>query len=131
MEIQRMPIGEIMEKLVEALDINFNQLAEQTGERPDKFYRMKNQGIKPSYETMQQILEAYPQVSGEFLLGRGGSVLLAENTEVIPEPSTLQPEEKPEEKKTGEERFLLTIEILEKEIRQLRQTLDKQKNYTS
>ena len=111
------PVPQLFKRLIEALDITIYQLARSIGDKPDKFYRMLNSGIKPSYDTMQSILTRYPQVSGEFLLGQ--------TEEVFRQPKaiqqTVEPEEetepKPANSRDEDDTFVLTIRLLERELK--------------
>jgi hypothetical protein len=107
-----MPIPQILEKLTEILALSLNQLARNIGDKPDKFYRMMHYGVRPSYETLQSILEKYPEVSGDFLLGKGGDVLgkQAKEPENIAQPVAVFSE--------ATQPLVMTIQILEKEIKE-------------
>ena len=54
--------------------------------------------MTPSYETMQKMLRAFPEVSGDFLLGKGGEVLRSEKQPSLfldTHPETAEPKYQP------------------------------------
>ncbi|MDJ1466962.1 helix-turn-helix domain-containing protein [Xanthocytophaga flava] len=69
--------GEILDEIVEALGINYVDLAKSIGvSRPDIFYNVRAGRAKPSYETLQSIANAYPQIDCRFLLTGQGKPLV-------------------------------------------------------
>ncbi len=69
--------GEILDTIVEALGINYVDLARTLGmNRPNLFYNMRSGKSNPSYETLQAIVKAYPQIDCRFLLTGEGEPLL-------------------------------------------------------
>ncbi|GAB3320385.1 hypothetical protein GCM10027299_13600 [Larkinella ripae] len=64
-----MPIGARLQQLIDALDISVLEFARQLGEkRGEKVYHIVHGRMKPRYETLQKIAQAYPQVNTDWLL---------------------------------------------------------------
>jgi repressor LexA len=59
----------------DALGISIYQIAKDLSENSSKFYNILNGRAKPSYDTIIQILEFYPQINADYLL-RGLSPIL-------------------------------------------------------
>ena len=51
-------------EVLEALGTNAYQLSKQVGlNSPDKYYKIEKGQVKPSFDTLAQIVELYPQVN--------------------------------------------------------------------
>ncbi|GAB2795536.1 hypothetical protein GCM10027275_45910 [Rhabdobacter roseus] len=61
-------IQERLKEVFEALDLSIYQIAKDLDENSSKFYNILNGRAKPSYDTILQLLNHYPQVSADFLL---------------------------------------------------------------
>lgn len=60
--------NERFEQLLEKLELNANQMAEEMGTQNVKIYKMLKGESDPSYKTIMEILDRFPNVSAEFLL---------------------------------------------------------------
>ncbi|MFC5412181.1 XRE family transcriptional regulator [Larkinella bovis] len=64
-----MSIETRLQQLIDALDISVLEFARQLGEkRGEKVYHILHGRLKPRYETLQKIVQAYPQVNTDWLL---------------------------------------------------------------
>jgi transcriptional regulator with XRE-family HTH domain len=73
-----MPIGARLQQLIDALDISVLEFARQLGEkRGEKVYHILHGRLKPRYETLQKILQAYPTVNADWLLRGEGHMFRA------------------------------------------------------
>ncbi|MGV3557773.1 helix-turn-helix domain-containing protein [Larkinella arboricola] len=64
-----MPIGDRLQQLIDALDISVREFARQLGEkRGEKVYHILHGRLKPRYETLEKILQTYPDVNADWLL---------------------------------------------------------------
>ncbi|RAK02546.1 hypothetical protein LX87_00666 [Larkinella arboricola] len=64
-----MPIGDRLQQLIDALDISVLEFARQLGEkRGEKVYHILHGRLKPRYETLEKILQTYPDVNADWLL---------------------------------------------------------------
>jgi len=58
-----------LQQLIEALDISVLEFARQLGEhRGEKVYHILHGRLKPSYDTLEKILVAFPHVNGDWLI---------------------------------------------------------------
>ncbi|GAB3690493.1 hypothetical protein GCM10027592_07800 [Spirosoma flavus] len=58
-----------LQELIDALDISVLEFARKLGERRgEKVYHILHGRLKPSYDTIEKILLAYPQVNADWLL---------------------------------------------------------------
>lgn len=88
MEEQTKPtksVGEILDAITEALDINYTDLANRIGLRTaTTLYHSRAGKSKPGYEILQGIVTAFPQVNAHFLLTGEGEPLHREPEAVLP-----------------------------------------------
>lgn len=64
-----MLIGDRLQQLIDALDISVLEFARQLGEkRGEKVYHILHGRLKPRYETLEKILQTYPDVNADWLL---------------------------------------------------------------
>jgi hypothetical protein len=100
--------SQILLMLTQALDMSIQALAKKLGyDRPDTFYKIAKNKAFFQYEALVKLLELYPAISAEFLLGRSDKVFL--ETDTSSETDTFPDTENPPD-------YTLTIRILEKEI---------------
>jgi len=58
-----------LQQLIDSLDVSVLEFARQLGEhRGEKVYHILHGRLKPRYDTLEKILQAYPQVNGDWLL---------------------------------------------------------------
>lgn len=58
-----------LQQLIEALDSSVLEFARQLGEhRGEKIYHVLHGRLKPSYDTLEKILVAFPHVNGDWLI---------------------------------------------------------------
>ncbi|MBD2700228.1 helix-turn-helix transcriptional regulator [Spirosoma sp. BT702] len=58
-----------LQELIDALDVSVLEFARKLGERRgEKVYHILHGRLKPSYDTIEKILMAYPQVNADWLL---------------------------------------------------------------
>jgi repressor LexA len=76
-------ISERLDMLLKQLDITPYQLAKELGEKPTKLYNILNAKAKPSYETLNSILEQYPQINMNWLFRGEGDMLMRSNAKRI------------------------------------------------
>lgn len=60
--------NERFEQLLEELGLNANQMAEEMGTQNVKIYKMLKGESDPSYKTIMEILNRFPNVNADFLL---------------------------------------------------------------
>lgn len=73
-------IQERLKCVFDELGISIYQIAKDLNENSSKFYNILNGRAKPSYDTIIQILEFYPQVSSDYLLRGIAPVLRVETS---------------------------------------------------
>jgi repressor LexA len=56
-----------LRQLFDALGLTIYQVAKDTDENPSKFYNILNGRANPSYDTILNLLEQYPQISADYL----------------------------------------------------------------
>ena len=78
-------IQERLKRVFEALGLTIYQVAKVLGENSSKFYNILSGRVNPSYDTIQRLLETYPQIRADYLLRGIGPVL----AEPAPEPNGL------------------------------------------
>jgi len=79
-----MTIENRLQQLIDALDISVLEFARHLGEhRGEKIYHILHGKVKPRYETLEKILQAFPQLNGDWLL-RGEGLMFKS---VRPSPS--------------------------------------------
>lgn len=68
---QQMPENESIQhrlrQLFDELRLTIYQVAKDTNENPSKFYNILNGRAKPSYDTILNLLEQYPQINADFI----------------------------------------------------------------
>ncbi|UFH54758.1 helix-turn-helix transcriptional regulator [Spirosoma sp. KNUC1025] len=58
-----------LQQLIDSLNISVLEFSRRLGEnRGEKVYHILHGRLKPRYDTLEKILEAYPQVNGDWLL---------------------------------------------------------------
>lgn len=58
-----------LQELIDALNISVLEFARQLGERRgEKVYHILHGRLKPRYDTLEKILQTYPQVNGDWLM---------------------------------------------------------------
>lgn len=67
----------ILKSIALALNLKFQDMAEQTGINKQQFYDYTAGKILPSWGTLVKIKTAFPSVSSDFILTGKGSVLSA------------------------------------------------------
>lgn len=57
-------VHEKFKAILEALDTNAYQISKRLGlNRPDKYYKIEKGQVKPSFDTLAEIIRLYPQVN--------------------------------------------------------------------
>jgi hypothetical protein len=119
-------IGQRLGQVISHSGKSVNQFAVELGDRPDKYYNVIKGRSNPSWEMIENVIRAYPEVDGNWLLkGEGDMLLNPGNTP--PEPTAGGALETPGPGKAqpeGREELLLQmiadkekiIKLLEKQI---------------
>lgn len=64
-----MAIETRLQQLIDALDLSVLEFARHLGEhRGEKIYHILHGRLKPRFETLEKILQAFPQVNGDWLI---------------------------------------------------------------
>jgi hypothetical protein len=101
--------SQILLMLTDALGLSVQALSRKLGyERPDTFYKIAKDKAYFQYEALLKLLELYPEISADFLLGR--------SEQVFREAATSSTENEIIREDTQD--YTLTIRILEREIRE-------------
>ncbi len=119
-------IGQRLGQVITHSGKSVNQFAVELGDRPDKYYNVIKGKSNPSWEMIENVIQAYPEVDGNWLLKGEGDMLLnqgdpppgppAGSTPETPGTGNTQPE--------GREELLLQmiadkekiIRLLEKQV---------------
>lgn len=109
-------IGQRLGQVITHSSKSVNQFAVELGDRPDKYYNVIKGKSNPSWEMIENVIRAYPEVDGNWLLKGEGDMLPNRSEEAAspagsdipqdPAPSNSKPE--------GREELLLQI-IADKE----------------
>ena len=76
-------ISQRLDQVIKALGMNANRFALTLGtNRAEKIYKILRGESKPSFETIEEILKAYPQINSNWLIRGEGQMLLGSNGEV-------------------------------------------------
>lgn len=73
-------IQDRLKSVFDALGISIYQIAKDLSENSSKFYNILNGRAKPSYDTIIQILEFYPQINSDYLLRGTPPILKTEQS---------------------------------------------------
>ncbi|GAA4461884.1 hypothetical protein GCM10023189_37900 [Nibrella saemangeumensis] len=73
-------------KLFDALHINANEAAQKTGESNTKFYNLLNGKGKPSFATVVQLCETYPNINTNYLVKGQLPILFKSSAEMAAGP---------------------------------------------
>lgn len=68
-------VQERLKRVFEDLGLTIYQVAKVTGENSSKFYNILSGRVNPSYDTIQRLLETYPQIRADYLLRGIGPAL--------------------------------------------------------
>ncbi|TAE33914.1 MAG: LexA family transcriptional regulator [Cytophagales bacterium] len=90
--IQSDSIQHRLRQLFDELGLTIYQIAKDTDENPSKFYNILNGRAKPSYDTILNLLEQYPQISADFIFRGVRPILLSDTrkTPVLPDPDVVE-----------------------------------------
>ncbi len=119
-------IGQRLGQVISHSGKSVNQFAVELGDRPDKYYNVIKGKSNPSWEMIENVVRAYPEVDGNWLLKGEGDMLLNPG-DSLPAPTTGDAPEMPVTGKAqpeGREELLLQmiadkekiIKLLEKQI---------------
>lgn len=119
-------IGQRLGQVINHSSKSVNQFAVELGERPDKYYNVIKGKSNPSWEMIENVIRAYPEVDGNWLLKGEGDMLLNQ-ADPLPPPTAGDAPETPATGKAqpeGREELLLQIiadkekiiKLLEKQI---------------
>jgi hypothetical protein len=98
-----MQATQILEHLLQTLDMSVREFALSLGyERAENFYNIQRGKSQFQYEALKEIVKTYPQINPDWLLDNSTQML----------------REKKEEVPQTEPAFMLTIRILEEQIRE-------------
>jgi DNA-binding XRE family transcriptional regulator len=75
-------LSERMAKLLNHYGLNPNELAKKIGGARTKAYNVISGKTKPQWDTMESILETFPEISAEWLVRGEGSMLKANNVSI-------------------------------------------------
>ncbi len=109
-------IGQRLGQVISHSGKSVNQFAVELGERPDKYYNVIKGKSNPSWEMIENVIRAYPEVDGNWLL-KGEGDMLPNQKEALTASSDSDISEPPEPRKSdleGREELLLQI-IADKE----------------
>lgn len=83
-------VQERLKRVFEELGLTIYQASKVLGENSSKFYNILSGRVNPSYDTIQRLLETYPQIRADYLL-RGLEPVLS-SPEPEPNGTLLHPE---------------------------------------
>ena len=67
MEEAKKSVHQKFAEVLEALDTNAYQVSKKVGlNSPDKYYKIEKGQVKPSFDTLAQIIELYPQINANY-----------------------------------------------------------------
>jgi hypothetical protein len=69
-------IGQRLGQVITHSSKSVNQFAVELGDRPDKYYNVIKGKSNPSWEMIENVIRAYPEVDGNWLLKGDGDMLL-------------------------------------------------------
>ena len=84
-------IHERFSLMLRELGLTAYQLAQDVGENPSKLYNIMNGKAKPSFSTIEVILNKYPQVNGHWLLTGEGEKLVQHESNATLVPALEEP----------------------------------------
>ncbi len=119
-------IGQRLGQVISHSGKSVNQFAVELGDRPDKYYNVIKGKSNPSWEMIENVIQAYPEVDGNWLLKGEGDMLLNPG-DTLPAPTAGDASATPKLEKLkpeGREELLLQmiadkekiIKLLEKQI---------------
>jgi hypothetical protein len=70
-------------KALDALEINANDVSKKTGDNNLKYYNILNGKVRPSFDTIQQVLNAYPRLNANWLMKGQKPILHESGVQII------------------------------------------------
>lgn len=90
-------INERYKHLIATMRKEVSDLITETKGTPAKYYRILRGEVRPNYDSLFELINAYPQINGDWLLTGRGSMFLSENQTYVDPQSLKRLEQEKEE----------------------------------
>ena len=89
-KVQKLTIHEKFNEVLKAIGTNANQISKRLNlDRPDKYYKITSGTAKPSFDTIAEIIQFYPQINANYYFKDNEPIFVKENAPSKPADSSL------------------------------------------